>query len=429
VLWWGDVTGGTLLPLRPASDAAIAGAPGTVAAGQAAGAAAAARFGACCGPRLLAAYLADAGTLTLTLEDAFCGLLGEAAVPLAPLAAGSEFTGDVPVMACGGGNGGAGAAAGGHVRGGGDACCMEGASMDSGSTMNGAAACAAGAVDAVSAPEGAPPAPGAEAASGRGSGVIATLAVRLRVTYPTGAPAPADAPSYPAAPDTAQPEAPRCAAAVPAPLPRGGAAGSPCGLQPDPADRDTPADCGAWPDATLQQRPADGSIVAAVWAARGRPPQQAYPGGACLGAVPAAYLAAWQSAAAQRPPAWPRQAPPSAAALPILASAWPAYAPQPWLSPYAAAAAGPGPAQGGGAAEAGAGAGAERCAGRSAGQGRPCGVPAAVVATDGAAGQRMRSPGSSAAGQRGARRRGAAHYAVKRARTQTSPGGQPAWVG
>jgi hypothetical protein len=421
VLWWGDVTGGTLLPLRPAATAAAAGAPGAAVAGQAADAAAAVRFGVCCGPRLLAAYLADAGTLTLTLEDAFCGLLGEAAVPLAPLAAGSEVTAAVPVMACGGGSGGAGADAGGAARRGGDARCTEGPGVDSGSAVNGAAACAAGAVDAAGFPEGASPGPGPELASGRGSGAIATLAVRLRVTYPTGAPAPADAPSHPAAPDAAQPEAPRCAAAVPAPLPRSGATGSPSGVPPDPGKFDTLAEIGAWADGTSPQRPADGSDAGTGWTGHGYPLQQAYPGGACLGAVPAAYLAAWQGAAAQRPPAWPRQGPPSAA-LPILASAWPAYAPQPWLSPYTAAAVGPGPAPGSGAAEAEAGAGIERRTDTLAGQGRLRGVPAATAAADGAAGRRLRPPGGRAAGQRGPRRRGAAQHAAMRAPARASSG-------
>lgn len=381
VLWWGDTSGGTLLPVSatapetgsgasPALPAAASAAaapdaraqpPGTKRGGSAldgrpAGARAV-RFGVCCGPPHLAAYLADAGTLTLTLEDAFCGLLGEAVVPLAELAAGAPVSVSVCVTARGGANA---CRTESRAAGSGEACTAknqaaesgagEGSKQGGGSRADGLGSHAGAEVDVSAAGEGAEGRP------------IARLNVQLSVTFPmaaagfagarvglgsaapTRAQSPRASPARLAEPSLAVPEEPRRADAVPAPLPQGaaGRAGGashpstggghgscdealPLSQEPDlaPTGHALASGGGANVGARLS------SVSWTGYAVPGFPGTHTWQPAAYFGAVTAAQLAAWQHWAQQAPPAWSRRSPP-AAAQPILASAWPAYVQPSW---------------------------------------------------------------------------------------------------
>ena len=372
VLWWGDSSGGVLLPVGAADAASLTppgaspppGLPPPVAGGASppsaamdatarcasAGAStgrqgsapsgrspprpaddacaadaapqAVARFGVRSSMRHLSAYLVDAGVLTLTLEDRFGGMLGEAAVPLAALAAAAKP---------GSGNGAPVPAAARFVARG----------------------------SAAEAPD----------LHGR---LVARAAMQMRVAYPAAgfAETPCSAGlsrvggAVEPQPDTAGPEEPRRVDAVPAPVPWTDAWCTRSALGPCPSRE--PVAESAQGHAVAEPQGGLGAPSAGppgVWWSgelRGWQAQAAAPGqahawqqGACFGAVPIAYLAAWQRQAQAQgvpvvPPAWSRQAAP---AQPILVPPWPAYAPQAWLAspgpPLAAAqhtpAAGPAP--------------------------------------------------------------------------------------
>lgn len=394
VLWWGDTSGGTLLPvsvpapetgsgasraLPAAASAAAASAAeaqpqgakrgGSALKGRPAGARAV-RFGVCCGPQHLAAYLADAGTLSLTLEDAFCGLLGEAAVPLAELAAGAPVSVTVCVTARGGANA---CSSDSRAPGSGEARTASDQAAESGAREVGVQGGGSGA-------DGLGRDAGAEAdVSAEGEGAedrpIARLSVQLSVTFPmaaaafagagvrlgSAAPARAQSPqaSTPrlAEPSLAVPEEPRRADAVPAPLPQGAAGRAGGAAHPSTGGGD-----GSCDKATLLSQEPDldptghalasggGANVGAGpfsvswtgYAVPGYPETHAWQPAAYFGALTAGQLAAWQRWAQQAPPAWSRRSPP-AAAQPILAPAWPAYVQPSWhAAPDAAQPLGPG---------------------------------------------------------------------------------------
>ena len=393
VLWWGDTTGGTLLPVRAAAPETGSGASAPLPAAACAAAASdaqaqlsgtkpggsardgrpasarAVRFGVCCGPPHLAAYLADAGTLTLTLEDAFCGLLGEVAVPLAELAAGAPVSVSVCVTARGGANA---CSTESRAAGSGVACTAEDQAAESGAGEGSKQGGGSG-VDGIGSQAG------AEAdvrAEGEGAdGPIARLNVQLNVTFPMAPAAFAGArvglgsapstraqslrasPARFVEPNLAVPEEPRRADAVPAPLPQG-AAGQ-AGRASHPSTGGGHGSCGEAspvsqePDlAPTGHAPASGggasvgagpSIVPWTgYAVPGFPGTQAWQPAAYFGAVTAAQLAAWQRWAQQAPPAWSRRSPP-AAAQPMLAPAWPAYVQPSWhAAPDVAQPPGPG---------------------------------------------------------------------------------------
>ena len=281
-----------------------------------------ARFGVRCSTRHLAAYLADARALTLTLEDQFGGMLGEAAVPLAPLAAAAKS------------GSGAGAPVPADVR----------------FVARGGAA--------------------AEAPELHGR-PVAQAAMQMRIAYPAaGFAATPRSAALPrlgnaAGPDLARgegplharsamapqhdmvgPEEPRPHEALPAPV-AWDDAGSAGGAPDSGSSGEAVIESGrghAMPELQGDFGAPDAGPPGVWWAGElrgwqaqaaplGQP--RAWPQGACFGAVPAAYLAAWQAQAQAQgaplvPPAWSRQAPP---AQPVFMPPWPAYAPQAWLAP------------------------------------------------------------------------------------------------
>ena len=288
-----------------------------------------------CSTRHLAAYLADARALTLTLEDEFGGMLGEAAVPLAALAAAAQS------------GSGAGAPVSVDVRfvaqcGAAEAPDQHGRPVAHAAMLMRIAYPAA---DFAATPRSA-------ALPRLGSAMEPDLAHGAGPTRPHSAMAPQH--------DMAGPEEPRRRDALPAPV-SWDSAGSSSGAP----------DSGSSGEAVMESE--RGHAVAELqgdlgapgagppgvwwagelrgWQAQPAPPGQpcAWPQGAYFGAVPAAYLAAWQAQAQAQgtplvPPAWSRQAPP---AQPIVMPPWPAYAPQAWLAlpgpPLAAAPQAPAP--------------------------------------------------------------------------------------
>lgn len=288
-----------------------------------------ARFGVRCSTRHLSAYLADARALTLTLEDRFGGMLGEAAVPLAALAvaaksgsgAGAPVSADVRFVAQHGGAA--------------EAPDMEGCPVAHAALQMRIAYPAAG--FAATPRSAALPLPG--------SAVEPDLAFGEGPPYARSAMAPQH--------DMAGPEEPRQRDALPAPVAwddagsTGGAPDSGSGGEAfaerarGHAVAELQGDFGA-PDAGPPGVWWAGELRG--WQAQPPGEPRAWPFGAYLGAVPAAYLAAWQAQAQAQgdpwvPPAWSRQAPP---AQPVFVPPWPAYAPQAWLAPPSPPAPNPG---------------------------------------------------------------------------------------
>lgn len=277
-----------------------------------------ARFGVRCSTRHLSAYLADARALTLTLEDQFGGMLGEAAVPLAALAAAAKS------------GSGAGAPVSADVR-----FLVQRGAAETPDLHGRPVAHAAMQMRIAYPAAGFAATPRSAGLPRLGSATEPDLAGPTRARR-------AMAPQH----NMAGPEEPRRRDALPAPV-AWDDAGSTSGAPDSGSSGEVVTESGRRHAVAELQGDFDapGAGPPGVWwsgelrgwQAQAAPPGQprAWPQGAYFGAVPLAYLAAWQRQAQAQggpsvPPAWSRQAPP---AQPVFVPPWPAYAPQAWPAP------------------------------------------------------------------------------------------------